>query len=198
MADMLATTADLTALLGETVDETSATLALELATGAVQAAAGQRLVEVTDDTIDLMGTTGSWLDLPQRPVTAVTSVTLAGTAVTDFTRYGGRLYRTDGWAEQTDCTSWAWPGLRYQEPTPVQVVYSHGYPVGDPGLGLARQATLMLASSLYSNPTGATSLAIDDYREGYGGNAGESGLTSSVRTALRRTYGQRGGLVRLG
>lgn len=186
MADMLATANDLNALLGETVDPTTATLVLETATGAVQAAAGQRLVQVVDDDLTIMGTTDSWLDLPQRPVTAVTSVTLDGTAVADWSRFGARLFRSSGWASSAT------------EPSVVEVVYTHGYADGDQGLQLARQVALMVAVNQYANPTGSTSLSIDDYREGFAGNAGETWLTSGIRTALRRTYGRRGGMVRLG
>lgn len=186
MADMLATVDDLNTMLDETVPEATATLLLETATGTVQAAAGQRLVAVADETITLLGTTDSWLGLPERPVTAVGTVTLDGEPVTDFRRFGARLYRRCGWAS---CAP---------EPGEVAVTYSHGYAPDDPGIQLARQMTLVLAIAGYTNPTGSTSLAIDDYREGYGGNAGEQSLTQSMRAALRRAYGRRGGLVRIG
>ena len=96
MADMLATAADLRALLDE--DDTSlpdpkAELLLQLATGAVQAAAGQQLVASTGDTVQLMGDTDAWFTLPQRPVTAVASVTVDGATVTDYKRFGDRLGR---------------------------------------------------------------------------------------------------------
>src|SRR5690606_22691726 len=98
---MLATPDDLWTLLGETVETLpyqKAVLLIEIATGEVQAAAGQRLVQIVDDQLEIMGTTDSWLNLPQRPVTAVANVMVDGQPVTDWKRFGARLWRSCGWA----------------------------------------------------------------------------------------------------
>lgn len=187
MADTFATLADLNALLGETVDEAAGALLLETATGTVQAVTGQRLVAVVDDTATMLGTAEAWLDLPQRPVTAVESVEVDGETVTDYKVFGSRLWRACGWAT---CPS---------EPSTVAVVYSHGYAADAQEMQLARSVVLALAAQAYSNPAGATGYAIDDYREQYAQTA-DAGpqIPDHVRVALLRAYGRRGGLVKVG
>ncbi len=186
MADQLATPQDLASLLQKDLDAATATLLVEISTAAVQATVGQRLVQVADDSIVLLGDTGSWLVLPQRPVTAVTSVTLDGAAVTDWVRFGARLFRRDGWAA---CAS---------EPSTVEVVCSHGYPPGAQELQLARGACLSIIRDWYDNPSSTTSVKIDDYAETFSAMAATLEASPYLRAALRRQYGQRGGLVRIG
>lgn len=190
MADLLATVADLRTLLGEdatSLPDAEATLLLEMATGAVQAAAGQDIVQRVDDTVTLMGTVSSWLHLPQLPVTAVSAVTLDGQAVGDHKVVGARLWREGGWASN--------PGT----PSTVEVTYTHGYADGDPGLQLARSAVLATASQMFSNPTSATGFSIDDYREQYAQSSEMAGtVPQRLQKALRRQYGPRGRLVRIG
>jgi hypothetical protein len=192
MADRLATPEGLRLLLKEDTDglsDDTAMFLVELATGAVQAAAGQVLVEVPDDVVTLIGDTDSWFNLPQRPVTTVTTVKIDGTTVTDYKRFGARLWRTAGWAT---CSS---------EPSAVEVTYSHGYPEWDRGLSLATGATLALAAKVYENPVGAIGMSIDDYRLQFGqSQASELAvlIPDNLRKSLRRAYGARGGLVRLG
>jgi len=191
MVDTLATKDDLWALLSETADTLSpddADMLLQIATGEVQAAAGQDLLRVEDDEIELMGDTGSWLSLPQRPVESVLSVEIDGEAVTDFKRFGARLWRGCGWSPYI------------YEPATVAVTYTHGYPEGDKRLWLARKLTLSLAAHLHSNPTTATGLSIDDYREQYAQGAEARGdlLPPLSQKLLRRRYGARAGIVRIG
>src|SRR5690242_5591066 len=107
MADQLCTPEDLASALQADLDASTATLWVECATAVVQATAGgQRIVQVVDDTFTILGTTDSWLDLPQLPVTSVASVVLDGVtltagspgdASTTYRRHGNRLWRTDGW-----------------------------------------------------------------------------------------------------
>lgn len=192
MADQLCTPEDLAALLQQDLDLATATVVIEAATAVVQAAAGQRIVEVVDDEITLLGTTDAWLDLPQRPVTAVTSVELDGTALTEGTatgnyrRFGARLWRGCGWA-----TCWT-------EPSTVVVVDTHGYPTGDQGLQLARSATLGISRTVYANPAGITREALDDYSVAYEAAAAAMDASPHLVGALRRQYGRRAGLVRIG
>ncbi len=188
---MLATPDDLRNLLGEDSDslpDAEVELLLQLATGAVQAAAGQELVEATS-TIEIVGTVDSWLPLPQQPVTSVEGVALDDAEIADYKRFGARLWRAAGWA------------FSPYVPATVKVTYTHGYPEGAPALALARSAVLALAAQMYSNPTGATGLSIDDYREQYSQSAA-SDLTGLVPAnlvrALRRQYGARGRLVKVG
>lgn len=187
-ADQLATPADLASALQQDLDASTATLWVEVATAVVQAAAGQRILEVVDDTATLLGTTDSWLDLPQRPVTAVTSVELDGEPITDWQLFGSRMYRRCGWA-----TCWT-------EPSKVVVVNTHGYPNADQGLQLARGAVLGLAQAAYSNPAaGSVSREqIDDYAVAYAAVQAAMDASPALASALRRQYGRRAGLVRIG
>jgi hypothetical protein len=87
MADQLATPSDLASALQQDVDTATATLLIECATAVIQAVTGQRIVQVVNDTqvLDLDEYDGgNYLILPERPVTAVGTVLIGSTAVTDF------------------------------------------------------------------------------------------------------------------
>lgn len=187
-ADALITEAELEAYLQTSLDTPTATLAIELATGVVQAAAGQRLVQVVDDevTIGLDDLdTGPWLELPEAPVTAVGTVVVGALPVTDatpdYTR--GRLYRALGWRSAS-----LYP---YAAPSTVTVTYTHGYAPTDQRLQLARAWVLTLAAGVADNPSGATREQIDDYAVQYSSEAASRlEATSAGAAALRRYYGR--------
>lgn len=221
MADQLATPSDLASLLQvdysslTAAQQATMTLLLETATAIVQeACGGQRIVQVVNDTITIAGYTGGWLDLPQIPVTAVSSVTLDGqtlTVGTDCKVFGNRLWRRTGW-QATYGWPWALEGIGspwynyappsltwpYQEPSSVVVVCTHGYAAGVQELQLARTAVLSLTSTAYSNPSGATSVGIDDYHASYDVLAARMQLSPTMRKLLARRYGRRAALVRIG
>src|SRR5687767_1312434 len=102
-ADRLATPADPGTLLADpAISEDRPGLLIEGATAVIQAVTGQRIVEVADDevTLDLdEHDHGLYLRLPERPVTAVTTVLIGATAVTDYVTQlrKARLWRADGW-----------------------------------------------------------------------------------------------------
>lgn len=191
MADQLCAPEDLASLLEMDLDAYKAIMLVEAGTAVVQATAGrppQRIVEVVDDEITLMGTTAAWLQIPQRPVSAVTSVNLDGAdddlvEGTDFKRFGSRLWRGCGWA-----TCWT-------EPSTVVVVCTHGYPEDDQGLQLARGAVLALIKGVYDNPTGSTRVAIDDYSAAYAALSAQMDASEFLAAAIRRQYGVGAGLV---
>lgn len=194
MADMLVTASELASFLQKDVDTATATLAIEIATGLVQGAAEQRIVQVVDDTVTLdldHYDCGLYLDLPERPVTAVGAVLVGATAVTDFTAQlsRGRLYRAYGWRSSTSS------GL--SAPSTVTVTYTHGLASGDHRLQAARTYALALASVAYENPNGATSEQIDDYVVRYEAAATRLEAAPAMRAALRRLYGRPAGSVRL-
>ena len=216
MADQLATPADLASLLQMDVDTATATLLIEAATGVVQqACGGQRIVQVVGDVATIIGTTDSWLDLPQIPVTSVASVALDGTTLTvttDYRVFGNRIWRKFGWQ-----TNYGWPydgaysywggypppsiisGYPYQEPSGVVVTYTHGYAPGAQELQLARSAVLSMCATAYSNPSGSSSESIDDYSVNFGRTLDAPlVLSPTLKAALRRQYGRRAGLVRIG
>jgi hypothetical protein len=195
MADQLATASDLAALLQSDLDLSTATLLVEIGTAVVQAAAGgQRIVQVVDDVATILGGTSAWLDLPQIPVTAVSSVTLDGSTIStgtltgggNYRRIGSRLWRGDGW--QIYC------GV----PSEVIAINTHGIAAGDQRLQLGRGAVLGLAKGQYRNPSGATRITIDDYTEVYDAMTARLEASQSLKTALRKQYGRRAGLARIG
>ena len=192
MADLLASPADLRTLLDETEETLSddkAAVVLRIASSAVRSAARQTITAVTDDTITLIGDPGCWLGLPQRPVTAVASVKLDGTTITDYKRFGNRLWRRCGWEV---CRG---------EPAAVELVYSHGYEEWRDELGEANGLTLTLAAKLFSNVEGATGMSIDDFRLQFAQTSTSEiagTLPKSVVSSLRFTYGARAGLVGIG
>src|SRR5690606_8319458 len=185
MADMLATPEDLASLLQKDLDAATATLLVQIATAVVQAEVRQRLVQVIDDTATLLGSAESWLDLPQRPVSAVASVELDGQPVTDWRLFGSRLWRWAGWAASA------------YEPSTVEVVYTHGYAPDAQELQLARGAVLSIIRDWYDNPSGVVTVRIDDYSETYSAMASRLEASPHLRAALRRQYGRAGGLVRI-
>lgn len=113
--DPLATIADLEAR-GVTVDpsETDAVTAfLDTASAIVRDAAGSPISQTTA-TVELEGSRHSRLRLPSTPVTAVSSVELDGSAVSDYRLTGASLWRSCGW--QSGCG-----------PSTVSVTYTAGY-----------------------------------------------------------------------
>jgi hypothetical protein len=213
MADQLATPADLASLLQQDLDSSTATLLIECATAVVQqVSGGQRIVQVVGDSCSVLSTTDSWLSLPQIPVTTVTSVVLDGvtlTANTDYKVFGDKLWRRFGWQNNMGW-SWGWDwnwrpsyadnGTPYtgQEPSLSVITYTHGYAAGSQDLQLARSAVLSLARSAYTNPSGVSSESIDDYHVSYNAMAAAMETTPFVKAALRKKYGRRAGLVRIG
>ena len=184
---MLATPQDLATLPGMAdVDPATAATLLQGATAVVQGITGQRIIAVTGDTLDILGTTESSLWLPQCPVTAVTSVELDGEPVTDWKRFGVRLWRCCGWAR---CA---------HEPSTVTVVYDHGYAPTDQGIQLAKSAALMLAAGAAKSSPGVTSESIDDYQVVYEKMAGRMEASPFLVAALRKQYGRQVGLVKVG
>lgn len=196
MADQLATPEQLASYLQSDLDAATADVLLNAATAVVQeAAGGQRILEVVDDTFTTVGLTDSWLALPQIPVTAVESASIDGAALTlgapgdattTYRVVGNRLWRTDGWQSYIG------------EPSEVTGVYTHGYPAGHQGLELARMATLALAAVPYSNPSGATQVKVDDYAEAYSAISARMEAARNLKAALRSRYGRRAAFVRVG
>lgn len=185
---MLVTLTELASYLQEDVDTATATLAIEIATGVVQATTSQRLIYVADDPFTLYldeYDTGHYLELPELPVTAVGTVQVGATVVTDVTPdlSRGRLYRPCGWRSST-----VYPP---NAPSTVTGTYSHGYVDGDRKLQLARSVVLVLAAAAYSNPAAATREQIDDYAVQYmeTATARLDQLPATV-AALRRAYGR--------
>jgi hypothetical protein len=195
MADQLASPEDLASLLErDDMDLYKATMLVECATAVVQeAAGGQRIVQVVDDTAELLGTTASRLQLPQWPVTAVTSVLLDGVAVSEGTASG--TWRRPG-------TSWLWRDTGWAttagEPSTVIVVYSHGLADDHQDRQFARNAVLGLLRGVFGNAEGATRVEIDDYAAAYDALTARMEASPHLQRALARKYGRSAGLVKIG
>lgn len=193
MADMLCEPEDLASLLEQDLDAYKATMLVECATAVVQATCDQppqRLVAVEDDTFSLLAPYGQWLDLPQRPVTAVISVALDGdelTVDTDYKVIGSKLWRADCWLASTAT-----------EPILVSGVYDHGYAAGHQLLQLARGAVLSLLKGVYGNPEGAVRVAIDDYSAAYEALSAQMDASPFLMRRLQKQYGRPAGSIRVG
>lgn len=94
----LATSADLSARGVDVTDTALVSTMLAVASSLVREAAGSPIAE-HDATVTLWATDrGPWLELPVRPVTAVTSVSLDGDTLTDYKLADGALWRCAGWS----------------------------------------------------------------------------------------------------
>lgn len=197
MADQLATPTDLAVLLQSRLALATATLLVEIGTAVVQNAAGQRIVQVVDD-VQVLDVDehdgGTWLYLPERPVTAISAVSIGATALaagTDYTAQlsRGRIWRATGWRS----TLIAY----YDQPSTVTVTNTHGHPSGHWKLQFARSAVLGLIRSAYPNPGGASRITIDDYTEAYDRISAQMEASPNLRAALQRQYGRPVGSAKL-
>jgi hypothetical protein len=125
----------------------------------------------------------------------VASVLLDGGAVTagspgsggsTYRLRGNRLWRGSGWQTYVG------------EPSEVTVTYSHGYDADEQGIELARHAAIGLARGPHENPSAVAREQIDDYQVAYQAMSAAMEAAGALRRALRRQYGPRGGLVRIG
>jgi hypothetical protein len=141
-----------------TIDDGVATLLAQLASDAVREDLRLQVDFVANETVTLYGDGGEILVLPQRPVTAVTSVTMAGQALTPVVvnatssllmydwRPDGRLYRVVyGGNFYAGELYFKWPNG-----VPVVITYSHGWKFGPPTQ--LQSVALELAAAAYSNP----------------------------------------------
>lgn len=171
----LATVVDLAEYLGVEVAELNvgqSLMAMARAEARVLRGTGQSFEAGTTTTL-LPMPDDEWLVLPQRPVTAVTSVSINGLALTDFTRVRDRLYRYGGWR------------VAARFPPFISVTYSHGGAVPAEVTG----TVCALAAELLENPNGLASETIDDYtwRAAETGSAADAALQDLVRTYARRS-----------
>jgi hypothetical protein len=206
MPTELVTPAELASWLQQDIDTATADLLIRQATGKVQAACGQDLVQVLNDTLVLEGSPEKWIWLPQHPVTAVHSVTFQDgnqAPVTldpsQYTVSGNRMWRGFGWQYATVMMPPArvpyWKYLTYPPPSLITVVCDHGYAPGDMALEEARTVVLALCAQAYSNPGGSRSVTVDDYTETYSDAFAGMAMTAQMRDELRRRYGRRAGSV---
>ena len=152
---MYASAAELASYLQQDLDTATANLALTLASGEF-AAAADTAFSATTVTWQVEGGPGTNIEIPYRPVTAVSQVRLNGVVITGWTLRHNALWRSAGFG-----TWYAFP------PDLVEVDLTYGYTsVPDD----VKKAVLEIAAGLYDNPTGVGSEGVDDYTVRYNGN----------------------------
>lgn len=156
-----ATPQDLATFLHTPVDTAAAQLALDLASGTIRAATGQKFDRVLGDSVTLDGGGTSSILLPQQPVTAVTSVSITDWGFFNYSYqvpalswrlFAGRIrwVGAGGWSSGVG----GWSRL-------VTVVYDHGYTVVPDDV---RQVCLTLAADTFTNPENLDQERVDDYQ----------------------------------
>lgn len=165
----LATYLQITYSSGDTALAQAVTLACGLVTGYT----GQG-IESTTYTHTLLINSDQTIRLPQRPVTAVTSVTIDGTVLTSGTDYDwdglSYMIALDGYTPADDVFT-------------ASVVYVAGYASVPADV---KAATLSVGAALYNGAPGVTSESIDDYRVSYETSRGAGGLNEYERSILKR------------
>lgn len=127
MAEPLAAPEDLAARLGVTFTSAESARAAALlgdASAYVRNYTRQTITLVTDDVAVLESTTEQWLWLPERPVVAVSSVSIgsAGVSPVYWVQQGDGLYRFYGWQGRFYGSTSTW-----NQPDTISVTYDHGF-----------------------------------------------------------------------
>jgi hypothetical protein len=155
VADMLATEVDLASLMQQDVDTASATLAIELATGAIQDEAGWRILTETVSNY-VCSPFGNVVVLPTCRLTAL-AMTDAGVSLTQ----GSTML----WTPSGLVLRKSWGGRAdYPFLGPVLATFTHGYATSEVPQTL-RGICLNIATRLYDNPTGLRSEGIGSSQE---------------------------------
>jgi hypothetical protein len=140
----------------DTINTDTATLFAQLASDTVRDDLRLQVDHIADETITIWGDGGESLVLPQRPVTAVSSVTLAGTPMVpvqpnttgspmfDWRPAGTLLRVVYGGSPNTRAVYCPWP-----QGVPVTITYSHGWQTIP---SVFQSVALELAAAAYSNP----------------------------------------------
>lgn len=197
-----ATAADLATRLGIslTSDEQSrATALLALASGLIQDVVGQTIALVTDDTLSMPGTPEDRIELPQKPVVSVTSVSLDEVALTEGSDWyldGSTIFRRAAFFSR-DFGILDGPYLLGSAfGTPLQtltIVYTHGYTAAEIP-ATVKSICLEAVVRCFVNPgavarktVGNTSTVYDNMRFSPSGLI----LTDDERRTLKRRFGAR-------
>jgi len=174
---------ELATLLDVTADATRAVMARHCAHGLIRSYCRQNITRSTY-TASLPVEAGSdgyyVVRLPQRPVFAVSSVTVNGTAYTS-----GTDYSWDGVSDHIRLARLVWTAAAFQGEPRAVVAYTAGY-VAAPAA--VRAVALSVAARAYDNPSGLRSESIDDYsttRAGSDDDLAGITLTAAERAALK-------------
>ncbi len=174
----LATYMQITYSSGDALLAQAVTLACGLVTGYTR-----QNIESTTYTHTVLISPDMTIRLPQRPVTAVTSVTVDGTVLTS-----GTDYDWDGLS----------PSIALDGYTPdddvfvATVVYTAGYATVPADV---KAATLSVGAALYNGSPGVTAESIDDYRVSYDTNRAAGGGLNDYERAILKKYRTRLGNI---
>lgn len=175
-------------MVGTASDTDRATAILDDVSAAVRAYTGQTITEAT--TADTLRIIHGRITLPQRPATAITSVTdIDGNAITY--EWDG-LQRIDVPSGERSERAFAWaPG---SNATTAIVTYTHGYAADDDVLDAVAGLVAQIAARAYGTApegVGKTQETIGGYSYTIGGAAasGAYGITPQERAMLRKLVG---------
>lgn len=193
MADLF-TVSELASYLQRDVDTSSAALAKDSAQAIVRAWCRQEITQATytDTVLPIVSLDWTWgVLLPQRPVTAVSSVSVNGTPYTL-----GVEYAWNGISPWIRLAQRTWTTSSFQDEPTAVVTYTAGYATVPAEV---KAVALAVAARQYDNPQGLRQVSIDDYSETRAGAdddlAGVS-LLAAERHILKR-YRATAGSVRV-
>lgn len=175
----LATVEDVSALIGAIPDDTDVQVQiarlLELASAKVRRFTRQQISAVEDDELTVYGAWSSELYLGQKPVTAITSITVDDVLV-DPSEY---TWTVSGLVERIYCRIWG---------TPRQVIvvtYDHGYvDIPDEIVGIVAE----LVAAKYSSPEALDSETIGNYAYTGGDGAGSAFKLSEDQEEILKDF----------
>ncbi len=182
-----ATVADLATYLQRDLsgaDWATAAQALDIATAAIQSYTRQAIEAVANDAVRLRGTWANEVVLPQRPVTAVSSVSVTEPfAAARTVAAGDYVWRQGGLLLSRAPGHWGGPAAE------VSVTYSHGFAAIPDDI---RGVCLTAAARLMANPEAIRSEQVGNYSVTHGGAGGDliGTLAQSEQRDLNR-YRQR-------
>jgi hypothetical protein len=147
-------------------------VSLAVASAVVRGAAGVP-ISATTATIATPGTWGCYLDVPG-PVTAATTVTIDGDAVSDFVVWPAYLYRAAGWGSPASV---------------VVMTLTTGSVVPEDIIQLVCELAVLVSASSAVDPRVASE-SVDDYQVSYRGDAAMSTieLPKATRDSLRARF----------
>lgn len=209
-APQLATVDDVQAIIGRTLTDSQVTAAnrlLDMASGMVRRYTRQTITKVVDDVVTLPGNWGNTLELPERPVRSVASVTMNGATMpnTLWKLVEGNLFLGTG-AFMPDYGSTIWGGSAlwgpagsnqgpqaigntWQGPTAqITVTYTHGF--DEVPQDLVNEVAGMVALQLNAE-VGISSEQIGQYKVQYARQGSGAMALSDETKAVLNYYRKR-------
>ena len=189
MTDLF-TLSELASYLQKDLDTSSATIAKDSAQAIVRAYCRQEFTSATytGAVLRIVPDRSWWrVDLPQRPVTAVSSVAVNGTAYTL-----GTDYAWDGISSLIRLAQLVYTSAQFQDDPTAVVTYTAWYATIPADV---KAVALAVAGRQYDNPRGLRQESVDDYSETRAGSDADLAGTSmlaperAILDRYRRTTG---------